>query len=123
MSINVVINSPSAVLLNSSADSVSIPSIDGEVTVSLDRRALMTALRTGIIYIFQNGKVSKFFVLKGIARFNDNTLYIATLDLLDVASVSGKVADFTQNPSSRPAMIKDDVNFNAFVEHINNPIY
>ena len=79
--------SPDKVMLTDKADSVTIPSFEGEMTILPDHISIITFLRPGIIKISTPSK-AEFFVEEGTVEFSNNNLTILSSTILDIKELS-----------------------------------
>tara|TARA_B100001121_G_scaffold178316_1_gene155610 strand:- start:132 stop:518 length:387 start_codon:yes stop_codon:yes gene_type:complete len=88
-SFNIEIISPEKKLFAEKANSISLPSFEGEMTILYDHISIITFLRPGIINIDENKK--KFFVEEGTVEFSKNNLTILSSTIVDVNNLSKDV--------------------------------
>ena len=77
--------SPDKVMLTDKADSVTIPSFEGEMTILPDHISIITFLRPGIIKILKSSEnINSFFVQDGIIEFYNNNLTILSSNIINI---------------------------------------
>ncbi len=79
--------SPEKVLLTDQANSVTIPSFEGEMTILSDHIPLITFLRPGIVKI-SGTKENKYFLEEGTVEFSNNNLIILSSTILETGTLS-----------------------------------
>tara|TARA_B100000029_G_scaffold502633_1_gene578217 strand:+ start:709 stop:1098 length:390 start_codon:yes stop_codon:yes gene_type:complete len=79
--------SPEKVLLTDQANSVTIPSFEGEMTILSDHIPLITFLRPGIVKI-SGTKENKYFLEEGTVEFSNNNLIILSSTILEMGTLS-----------------------------------
>ena len=84
---NIEIISPEKVLLTDKANSVTIPSFEGEMTILSDHIALITFLRPGIVKI-SGTKENKYFLEEGTVEFSNNNLIILSSTIIEISTLS-----------------------------------
>ena len=86
---NLEIISPEKIILSEKVNSVTIPSLEGEMTILLDHIPLITFLRPGILRI-EGSKESEYFVEEGTVEFSNNTLIILSSTIIPLENVKGE---------------------------------
>ena len=86
-SFNIEIVSPEKKILTDKADSATIPSFEGEMTILSNHIPLITFLRPGIIKINGNKEV-QYFLEEGTIEFSNNNLTILSSTVVEVSSLS-----------------------------------
>ena len=91
--------SPEKLLFSGDAESVVVPSAEGEFTMLKDHAPLMASLRPGVVTVTDPaGAKSQLFVRGGFAEVSANGLTILAeesipLAELDAAAIDGKIKD------------------------------
>ncbi len=88
---NIEIISPEKVLLTDKANSVTIPSFEGEMTILSDHIALITFLRPGIVKI-SGTKENIYFLEEGAVEFSNNNLIILSSTIIEISTLSREKA-------------------------------
>tara|TARA_Y100000590_G_scaffold253369_1_gene284632 strand:+ start:694 stop:1083 length:390 start_codon:yes stop_codon:yes gene_type:complete len=86
-SFNIEIVSPEKKILKDKADSATIPSFEGEMTILSNHIPLITFLRPGIVKINGNKEV-QYFLEEGTIEFSNNNLTILSSTVVEVSSLS-----------------------------------
>ena len=86
---NLEIISPEKILLTEQANSVTIPSFEGEMTILADHIPLITFLRPGIVRVY-GAKEGKYFVEEGTVEFSNNTLIVLSSTIVPLESFSNE---------------------------------
>tara|TARA_Y100001936_G_C16025967_1_gene642541 strand:+ start:307 stop:696 length:390 start_codon:yes stop_codon:yes gene_type:complete len=86
-SFNIEIVSPEKKILTDKADSATIPSFEGEMTILSNHIPLITFLRPGIVKINGNKEV-QYFLEEGTIEFSNNNLTILSSTVVEVSSLS-----------------------------------
>ena len=80
MSINVRIFTPKGIIWEGTAQSVILPSSDGEMGILSGHIRLITCLKIGILRIRVNLQLLRFFILEGFAQVEKNDVAILVND-------------------------------------------
>ena len=86
-SFNIEIISPEKRLLTDKADSATVPSFEGEMTILSNHIPLITFLRPGIVKI-NGSKETQYFVEEGTVEFSKNSLTILSSTIIEVSTLS-----------------------------------
>ena len=86
---NLDIISPESILISEKVNSVTIPSLEGEMTILVDHIPLITFLRPGIIKV-EGNKQSQFFVEEGTVEFSNNTLIILSSTITSIENIKNQ---------------------------------
>ena len=84
---NIEIISPEKKLLTDKANSATIPSFEGEMTILSNHIPLITFLRPGIIKI-NGSKEAKYFLEEGTVEFSNNNLTILSSTIIEISALS-----------------------------------
>tara|TARA_B100000686_G_scaffold301768_1_gene337338 strand:+ start:492 stop:881 length:390 start_codon:yes stop_codon:yes gene_type:complete len=86
-SFNIEIVSPEKKLLADKADSATIPSFEGEMTILSNHIPLITFLRPGIVKINASKEI-QYFLEEGTVEFSNNNLTILSSTVIEVSALS-----------------------------------
>ena len=86
---NIEIVSPEKKILTDKADSATIPSFEGEMTILSNHIPLITFLRPGIVKINGNKEV-QYFLEEGTVEFSNNNLTILSSTITEVSALSSE---------------------------------
>ncbi|MDD5397117.1 MAG: F0F1 ATP synthase subunit epsilon [Candidatus Moranbacteria bacterium] len=78
---------PERTLFEQEVDQITLPVVDGEVTIMPDHRSYIAALKAGEIMFKIDGKETLLVVSSGFIEFNDNTLVV----LADTAEAAEEI--------------------------------
>ena len=84
---NIEIISPETKLLTDKANSATIPSFEGEMTILSNHISLITFFRPGIVTI-KSSKEMKYFLEEGTVEFSNNNLTILSSTIVEVSTLS-----------------------------------
>tara|TARA_B100000029_G_C17385421_1_gene891364 strand:+ start:17 stop:406 length:390 start_codon:yes stop_codon:yes gene_type:complete len=84
---NIEIVSPEKKLLTDKANSATIPSFEGEMTILSNHIPLITFLRPGIVKI-NGSKEMQYFLEEGTVEFSNNNLTILSSTIIEVSTLS-----------------------------------
>ena len=84
---NIEIISPEKKLLTDKADSATIPSFEGEMTILSNHIPLITFLRPGIVKINGSKKI-QYFLEEGTVEFSNNNLTILSSTIIEISTLS-----------------------------------
>ena len=88
-SFNIEIVSPEKKLLADKADSATIPSFEGEMTILSNHIPLITFLRPGIVKI-NGSKEIQYFLEEGTVEFSNNNLTILSSTIIEISALSSE---------------------------------
>tara|TARA_B100000029_G_C16761876_1_gene662151 strand:+ start:41 stop:430 length:390 start_codon:yes stop_codon:yes gene_type:complete len=109
--------SPDRVMLTDKADSVTIPSFEGEMTILPDHISIITFLRPGIIKISTPSK-AEFFVEEGTVEFSNNNLTILSSTILDIKELSKeKISKMIEDCKNQISKDSTDDKKNYIISH------
>ena len=97
MTINVRIFTPRGIIWEGTAQSIILPSSDGEIGILRGHIPLITSLKIGILRIRVNLKLLRFFILEGFAQVERDDVAILVNDAewsdqIDVQLVQAELA-------------------------------
>lgn len=86
--LNLKILSFKSVIFNSVVESVVLPGLDGDISITAPRN-FAYLLNSGMIYVFSNSKlIKRFFVYNGHFQVKNNNIIVNTLDdIMDLDTI------------------------------------
>jgi F-type H+-transporting ATPase subunit epsilon len=79
---------PSAIILDSSAEMVNIPGEEGMFGVLKSHTNFISSINIGIVSVFRENQESKYFVYEGVAQVADGILNILSEFAVDISAES-----------------------------------
>ncbi len=85
----VEIVSPSMIVFSEDADFVIIPGEEGDIGILENHSPLISNLRKGLVYVYENKKIKKnFFISKGVLEVTNEKCVILTESAENVQDIS-----------------------------------
>ena len=105
---------PNKIIFSEETDLFIIPALEGDIGVLDYHSPLITALRPGIVYIYQKKSIAKtFFLNDGIFEFSNNKGILLTesaeeTDKIDFEKLKKKISDLEKKEDSLNLKLEKD---------------
>jgi len=118
--ITIKIATPEKLIFESEADSVTFPSVEGEMTVLPGHMPLVARLASGDIVVKNAGKEIPCIVVGGFAEVNGTSVTILTSFAEDIAAITDEHVASARARADELLKMKDaeDVDFEHFVSEL-----
>lgn len=107
---NIVITSPSKTIFEEYAKSITLPTLEGVITVLDDHAALIGGLAGGEVEIEKEDEVLYLAVDSGMIEISENTVHIFTADSILSNDISEKVMEEAKKRAQELEVSLDNAN-------------
>lgn len=115
--IELKIVTPEKVLFHAQVEAVSIPTIDGEITVLSNHIPIISAVKSGELKIKHGEKEELFAVTRGVAEVDGKTITILTDAAERAEEIDEKRAEEAKN-KAKEMMAKERVDAEGYTEAV-----
>tara|TARA_B100000900_G_scaffold337972_1_gene300003 strand:+ start:75 stop:473 length:399 start_codon:yes stop_codon:yes gene_type:complete len=103
-----IVNPEKSFLSLDDVNEVVVPAYEGEIGILKDHISIISFLKPGIMKIFRNNTVEKFYIEDGIIEFKDNTLSILTSSIVKFDEINKSFIDDTLKEAEKN-LLKEDI--------------